>query len=564
MGILVGSNGTTARKLAGAFALLCLFALSAGPASAAKKPLPGPAPVASDALTRALARGQLTPAAYALERARSLFHLGAVRREFGDVDRPDPHAATLILRDLALRVRELPTSEKRQAGALLARPSDGPGPDEDDPWHASESSASPVCDANVCIHWVDSTADAPPAADGDANDVPDWVEDVVQPTFAHVWAKEIGPPPGGLGNPAPLSDLSSDNNGGDARLDVYLANLGDDFLFGYCTSDDPNLFDPGYDFFAFSSYCVIDDDFAEFGAEWTPAQFNQVVAAHEFRHASQFSEDFAEDLWLMEGEAMWIEGYVYSAVKDRYDYLETSPLVHPTFSLDHGTDFYEYGAWIFFQFLSENYDLALIRDIWNRADDNGSNPDQYSMQAVSNALSARATSLRSAFMTFTKWNRTPDRSGYYDEGADYPSAPTAAAYKLGRGGTTGWKAPKLRHLASSYYSFSPGSSLSSTAKLKVAVDLPALRYKPAAFLLSFLKSGEYQVHSISLDVSGDGYKKVSFGPGVVSRVDLVLVNASARYNLATCWQDPPFTTYSCGGAVAKDELRLYRFKSSIR
>ena len=37
---------------------------------AAKKPLPRPVPVANDALTRALAKGHLTPAAYALERAR--------------------------------------------------------------------------------------------------------------------------------------------------------------------------------------------------------------------------------------------------------------------------------------------------------------------------------------------------------------------------------------------------------------------------------------------------------------------------------------------------------------
>src|SRR5687767_9381954 len=106
MVLSVGSRGTTRRRVGGAFAaLVCLLALSAGPASAAPKPLPKPVQVAEDALARALAAGRLSPASYTLERARSLFRLGAVRREFGDVARPEPHAATLILRDLTLRLR---------------------------------------------------------------------------------------------------------------------------------------------------------------------------------------------------------------------------------------------------------------------------------------------------------------------------------------------------------------------------------------------------------------------------------------------------------------------------
>jgi hypothetical protein len=566
MEVVVGSPGTIARTFGAALAaLVCLLTLSAGPGFGAPKPLPRPVPVADDALARALASGRLSPAEYALERARSLFRLAAVRREFGDVERAEPHDATLILRDLALRLRDLSAAERREARRLLARPSDGAGSD-DDGWTVAEADASPACDANVCIHWVDSSADAPPPADGDSDGVPNWVEDVVQPTFANVWSTEIV----SMGNPAPLSDLTSANDGGDARLDIYLANLGDDLLFGYCTSDDPNLDVPRM-FFDFSAYCVLDNDFAEFGPEWTPTQFNQVVTAHEFRHASQFAEDAAEDAWLMEGDAMWIEGEVYPTITDRFDYLSTSPLGRPAFSLDHGVDYYEYGAWVFFRFLSEYFDdPSIMRDIWVRADasedrdgppgPDEEGPDQHSMQAAGNAVAARGNSLPNAFATFAQWNRSPAR--YYEEGASYPFAAASATYMLGPGATTtGWKTRRLRHLASAYYTFKPRSNGSTTARLRVNVDLPSLGYKPAASLLIAYKSGAYAVRSIALDSSGNGARTVGFGRTSVTRVDLVLTNASPRFDLSTCWQ--AYTSYSCGGAVALDENRTYRFTGRI-
>jgi hypothetical protein len=547
----------------------------AGPAAAAK-PLPRPVPVANDALARALARGDVSPAVYTLERARSLFRLGAVRKEFGDVARPDPHAATLILRDLALRLEDLPPAERAQARRLLARPSDGAGDPEGFGWAGDESAASPICDAHVCVHWVDFADDAlnaPPAADSEPNNVPDWVEDVVGPTFANIWQEEIVL----SGNPAPLSDDTSANDGGDnegdpnkAKLDVYLADVGGAGLFGFCTSDDPRLNSNSYPYFDLSAYCVIDNDFGDFGSEWTPQQFLQVTGAHEFRHASQFAEDAWEDLWLMEGEAMWIEGQVYPAVTDRFDYLARSPIRRPDRALDHGVSSYEYGAWIFFRFLSESFgDEAIVRELWAYADGSGDNdgpgtdgvgPDEYSMQAVEHATSDRGVSLSSAFATFAEWNGFP--ANYYDEGASYPSPLRAALHKLGRGASTGWEAPRLKHLASAYHSFTPRDSLGSGAKLKVTVDLPARKYKPAAKILIFYKSGGYQVRTLDLNSAGDASRTVAFGRGVVSRVDLVLTNASARIYADTLYS---FTTsYSGGGAVFKDDLRTYRFKATVR
>jgi C1A family cysteine protease len=55
---------------------------------------------------------------------------------------------------------------------------------------------------------------------------------------------------------------------------------------------------------------------------------------------------------------------------------------------------------------------------------------------------------------------------------------------------------------------------------------------------------------------------VDFDRRVVSRVDLVLTNASARFDLSSCWTYT--TSYSCGGAVALDENRTYRFTAKLR
>lgn len=103
----------------GAGLIACLFAVLlalAGTAAAQESERPLPPPVApEDALTDALTEGELTEAEYTLERARSIFQLTRVRREFGDVLRPSPRDATLILRDLAARVDDLSGADRKAA-----------------------------------------------------------------------------------------------------------------------------------------------------------------------------------------------------------------------------------------------------------------------------------------------------------------------------------------------------------------------------------------------------------------------------------------------------------------
>jgi hypothetical protein len=488
---------------------------------------------AEDGLTRALRTGQITDAEYALERAESLFGLGAVRARYGTVARPDPHEATLIMRDLAARLSKLPVEGRARASDLLARPAA----------HARS------CGEGLCIQWAETGADAPPGADGDPATVPAWV-DRTKAVLENVWGHEVGR----LGYRAPLSDVASVVNGGDGKLDVYLADIGGEGLYGYCATDDPEArVLGGSQKRQVSVYCVVDDDF-------DPAQFPEasgeraleVTAAHEFFHAVQFGYDWLEDLWFMEGTAAWVEDEVYDDVNENVLYLwKASVLRHPSVPLDFAASGFQYGSWIFWRYLSERFGAGIVRDSWERT----VGREAYSLRAATVALAAKGASFRSAFGGFAAANRIPSRR--YVEGAAYPIAPAAETSILSRARPgTGWRHGYIRHLSSVYVSFRPDKTVARRSTLRVALDAPPLGTGTEARALVFMASGAVKVARPALNRRGDGVFTTAFGRGLVRRVDLVLTNASTSFN---CWWD---TAFSCGG-LPVDDRRLWRFRAHV-
>jgi hypothetical protein len=536
---------------------------AAAPASAAPRPLPPLTPVEHDALSRALQQGRLTASQYALERARALFALGRVRSEFGHVARANPHAATFILRDLVARTRFLSGSERTQAKAILSRP-DGIPTFFGEPAWDFDADPKRQCEVTrpLCFHWDDNTTnrDSPPPADTNpANGIPDQV-DRTMVVLDNVWDTETT----GLGYREPLDDSATTlNDGGGPELDIYLADIGSIGLFGYCTSDDPHAFEFTAPW-AVSAYCVLDDDYsqADYGFGQTSLEFLQVTAAHEFFHSVQFAYDWFEDLALMEGSAMWMEGQVYPDVIDRINYLGRSALRRPAVPLDTGSGGFEYGAWLFWRFLTEKVfsnDPTIIRDIWERADGGPTAAfgDEYSFQAVRRALAASGHDFRGTFAEFGWTNGLRD----YDEaGFGYPVAPLAATFNLGPSfHSTGWQVPRLRHLSTRFYRFRP-KALGAHATLHIGVDLPGLTRNPAATAIVYAKGGPKEVHPMGLDGHGHGHVTVKFGRSEVWKVDLVLSNGSLRFHCAP--KDFPNTVYSCGG-FPKDDGRAYRFRARV-
>ncbi len=516
------------------------------------RPTPPPVPV-RDALTSALERGAVDEATYVLERARSLFDLGAVRARYGAVARPDPRAATLILRDLVVRLGDLSPAELRSARAILARPTDGAADPFDDGYTVAE--APPVCSTNGCIHYVASTEDAPDMTDTDADGIPDYVE-AARDTFEEVWAVEVAT----YGYRAPKSDLSSTNNGGNGLVDVYITQLGDQGLYGYCTTDDPNAAPTsGYPFFDFSAYCVIDDDYLEFPPSSSGLAGLRITLAHEFFHAIQFAYDATEDRWFMESTATWIEDEVYDDINDNWQYLPRSPIGMPQVPLDaNNRAFNVYGAWIFPRFIAETspttpgYDL--IRRVWELADASAGGRDLYGVKAYAVAIKDELPGIkfRWVFADFAMRNDAP--AALYEEGANYPFPPADDVVKVTKRNGGGSGVERLDHLSSSYIWFRPGRGVAPRAKLLVRMDGPAYRTGPEASVVVFYRSGRVKLIPLPVSKQGIAQTRVPFGRGKVAQVDLVMTNASTRLLGGACWVDPSWA-YSCAGIPRDDRMR---------
>lgn len=553
-------------RLAGGFGVLAAALILAGAAQAQseERELPALAPAPDDALTDALESGELTEAEYALERAQSLFRLGKVRREFGDVERASPRDATLILRDLAVRTRQLTGVDRIVARRILARPdAGGVPPGTGNGWSPTAVTAV-GCGAHLCVHWVETTSDAPAGADGNPATVPPWVA-LVGAAWEDAWTREIVDG----GYRAPLPDDASTNHGVSGKLDVYVDNLGPSGVFGYCTSDDPNS--DSIDILTVSAYCVVDNDFAasEFGTAHTPLEFLEVTTAHEFQHASQFAYDWLEDPWLMEATAVNMEEELWPDISDNVNFLTFfSPLNRPSSSLDRGGfGDSEYGAWIFFRFLQEKIGAltspgaswTIVREIWEHADATNLATDQFSLQAVANVLREHGYSFPDVFAHFGRANRL---LSYTDNAiGQYPHVPLSRMWSVGRQSPrTHIQSWKVNHLATRYFTFSPGKRVPAHAKLAIRVELPG---KGTAYMrVSVMTIGTDNSVAVRVLKGKNGVARTTtpFNRGAVKRVDVVLSNGSTRTN---CWQSIGPPSFSCFGDPW-DDRRVFKLSAALR
>jgi hypothetical protein len=406
-----------------------------------------------------------------------------------------------------------------------------------------------VCTTNNCYHWNDTGADAVPQTDANANGVPDYVDQVAS-VVDHVRQTYVG-----AGYRAPEPDGTK---GGDSRTDIYLADVGAQGLYGYCTSDQPVPSGNGpYDAYAF---CVLDNDYAGFPR--TPLANIEVTAAHEYFHAVQFAYDAFEDPWFMEATATWAEDELYTDVNDNLQYLPDSPLALPGLPLDTFADGGgpQYGEWIFFRYLTERVSTTsvgglptLVRDMWRRADGSAVGPDDYSMQAVEHVLKARGFDLTKVFASFAAANRFPTK--YYSEGKanHYPVARPAGTFTLKSSKKDSrWLGAKIDHLSAITARFVAGRGLSARAwKLRVSVDLPNKALHPAAVVSVLSRSGRVAQTMLPINAKGNATKTFAFGSSGVKYVEVTLVDAGRRY---TCWT--PTGAYSCHGDSRDDGQQM--------
>ncbi|HYG93105.1 MAG TPA: MXAN_6640 family putative metalloprotease [Nocardioides sp.] len=438
--------------------------------------------------------------------------------------------ATLALRDVFLARPTMDFFDGLLADGLLARPTDGRADRAGDGYRGP---AGRRCAEDVCVHYARTGADAP--EDGR------WVRRTLR-VLARTWHHEIGT----LGFRPPPTD---GRRGGDGRFDVYLADLGDRGLFGYCT---PERRAPGERFVA-SGYCVLDDDFAREQYVARPSASLRVTAAHEFFHAIQFGYDFREDPWLLESTATWVEERVADGADDNRRYLRYGTVHRPGIPLDRFTSdsYAHYGSWAFWELLTHEHGDRVVREVWRRADSRGNAPDEYSVQALDRVLADHG-GLRRALTSYAVANLAPRRA--YDEGAAWPSARVDERRALVPGRRrTSPLVVRLDHLSAHHAVLRPEDTARG-ARLRVAVDGPRAATSPAAVLVVRRRDGDWTRERVRLDGRGDGSARVRFGPGVRSVV-VTLVNGSTRYRCGDV------SDYACGGE-SRDDRR--RFRVSLR
>ncbi len=512
---------TTIVTAAAALALLGAGALTV-PAAHADQDRPGsgataPIPTPQDAV-------ELVPegALPELGEATPGEKLATARRVLTGKALPRDPSATLALRDLWLAKPRLRGAERRLAEAMLARPTDGPADPAGFGYAVAEQ--PPLCNTRLCLHYVGAGPDAPPSLD--------WAN-LNLAVMDSVWTTEVDT----LGYRAPLTDGVK---GGSPQFDVYLKDLGGD-LYGFCAGETRVKKRTG------SGYCVLDNDFA--AAQFptgTPEGNLRVTAAHEFFHAIQYAYDYAEDPWMMESTATWMEERYATDVNDNVQYLPWSQLYAPYLPLDlfsRTEGAYQYGNWTFWEYLSSQYGTRLVNKAWKQSGSLKSDGGKNSIPALQKVLKGKG-GLTKVYGRYAAANLTPATT--YPDGASYPAPRLKGVKTLNKGKKKKFSI-RVHHLSSRSYAYVPGKGTSGKKwKLSLKVSGPAKKTSPAAVVVLRLLNGKLQTKSVKLNSSGDGHIKVSFNRKRVGAVTVSLVNASTRY---TCNKR---TLLACAGKPLDD------------
>src|SRR3954451_3713461 len=299
---------------------------------------------------------------------------------------------TPLLKALAVKLPALTGSDLTRARRLLARPTQGETAANEEGYTAPEQPA--LCSAHFCVHWVGSTADAPPSFG--------YVQ-TMSSVFEQVYAVENAQ----LGWKPPKSDGAAGCPSRAAtcmnKTDVYIKDLGGQGIYGY-SAPDP---DQGRSLTQ-HAYLVMDNDysaaqFPKYGGHALPPM--EVTAAHEYNHVLQFAYDVAQDTWMFESSAVWMEDKVYTAVNDYLQYLtpwaQMSFLPITTFNAQRSDDpanVKVYGDTVWNRWLDTKFGQDVIRVAWEHS--LATRPKSFAPGAYDQALAAHGSSLYSAFTQF--------------------------------------------------------------------------------------------------------------------------------------------------------------------
>ena len=412
-------------------------------------------------------------------------------------------------------------------------PTDGPA----DPFGFGYTAPSvKKCTKDVCVHWVRSTADAPPSKA--------WVKRTLK-EMQRVYRLTTGR----YGYRKPLKD---GNRGGNKKFDVYLKDIGPFGLYGYCAAE------TRVQRFLATGYCVLDNDFSRTQFPSSPRKSLKVTAAHEFFHAVQYAYDAEDDRWLMEATATWMEERLADGANDNRQYLPYGQVQRPEPAA-------RLRRWRRAEPVRQlgvlRVPLPAVRPRHRPAD---LEPDGRRQEVARRLLHPRSGEgaeeegrLREGVRRVRRRQHRPGRT--YPEGGRWPSAMVGASATLSKAtrSITPY-AVALDHLTSHNVVLRPDSSLRKKSwRLKVKIAGPKRRTAPAAYVLVDRRKGKDEKRYVKLGREGKATVKVDFSARKVKKVTVTMANASTRFS---CFRQ---TTWSCQGNP-RDDAQTFTLKAVVR
>ncbi len=324
-----------------------------------------------------------------------------------------------------------------------ARPTDGGGL-----WSYSDEDLLAFHDSpdeRVRVHYSRAGPNATLLADDDADDVPDFVEQVAETAVAalELYA-ELGFRP-----PVAEATFGLEALGGSPAFDIYLLDFqgSADGVFSLDACADAPRHCAGW--------FALENDFAGYSYPSLDYAVDTVVP-HELFHAVQAAYDGAQPVWFSEGTAVWAqrvylpESADFIGKCDAYLALADRPIDAPPAG---PVQSFSYGTALFWWFLHERHDGALDVAL-QLASESPDGEDVDVLAGVAAALEDAGDSLDEAWTEFARRNlATGGRDGLTDS---YEFAAQLAGVTAEEAGATIDDAARFQPTAASYYRLDHG------------------------------------------------------------------------------------------------------------
>ncbi len=482
------------RKPAAVLGLSVVIALTMAAAASSR-------PIAEDMTTRAVIeaayeRGAIDHHEMILQKAYAIYAPQKLAEEFrgGKIEK----CGTPLVDEIERALPDLPQEVADEIRGLRARP--------------------------VCDEYIDTTHFRIHYDTSGTHRILGWPNTTYRDALAVAaetsWTEEVT----NLGFREPPSDGGDpDGGGGSSHYDIYAQNLTG--VLGYCQGSYTVPSTPRTDC---TSYVVIENDFVGYG---DPYDLVKVTVAHEFCHSCQNAHDYSEDVWYKECTSMWAEDYVYDDVNDYINYLPyIFNSLYQALDWEDATGLRIYGSCIWNFYLSENFGVTMIPEIWYALEGSSGIFNMIDGVLVANYSSTIEDEI-TGFYIYNFFTGARDDGEHYEEGGSWATTGFVriySTYPVVDGAP--YTPHRPDHMGANYVKLNnPGGGYTG---LHIAYDGPNPSTIPTSAYITYKQpSGQtYEYGGIDLGhFSGNGEIIVNGWDGM-EYACLVVVNATDNIN----------------------------------